>query len=98
MTSAGPNSHSLPERPALRARWTDRLASVLFALLCFEVGLFLLIYPWMDSWNWNLLVTAFPQWTAVLRSEQFRGAVSGLGVLNLLIGFWEALRLRKFSG
>lgn len=97
MNPAESNPHAEAGPKSRPANWMDRVASVLFAVLCLEVGLFLLIYPWTESWNWNLLVTANPQWTEALRSDQFRGAISGLGVLNLIIGLWEAVRLRRFS-
>lgn len=82
---------------APRPSWVERAAAVLFALLCLEVGLFLLIYPWTESWSWNWLIAANPKWAGVLRSDQFRGAVSGLGILNIFIGLLEAFRLRRFS-
>jgi hypothetical protein len=78
--------------------WTERVASVLFALLCLEVGLFLLIFPWTESWNWNLLVAGKPSWAPFLRSDQVRGAVSGLGILNIFIGLLEGWRLRRSGG
>lgn len=87
-----------PPPPAPRPRWTERAAAVLFALLCLEVGLFLLVYPWTGSWNWNMFIAGNPRWAPVLQSDQFRGAVSGLGILNIFIGVGEAFRLRRFSG
>lgn len=87
-----------PPAPAPRASWTERAAAVLFALLCLEVGLFLLVYPWTGSWNWNMLIAGNPRWAPMLQSDQFRGAVSGLGILNIFIGVAEAYRLRRFSG
>lgn len=83
--------------PAPRRRWVERAAAVLFALLCLEVGLFLLVYPWTESWGWNWLIAANPAWAPALRSDQFRGAISGLGILNIFIGLLEAFRLRRFS-
>lgn len=88
-----PGSGSAP-----RASWTERAAAVLFALLCLEVGLFLLVYPWTGSWSWNLLIAGNPRWAHLLQSTQFRGAISGLGVLNIFIGILEAIRLRRFAG
>ncbi len=35
--------------------WFNRLSSVLFIIFCFELGLFLLIYPWTDAWTENSL-------------------------------------------
>lgn len=81
------------------ASFMEKLSAVLFCIFCMEVGLFLLFYPWMDAlWSRNWLLRINPQWHAVVMSEHFRGAVSGLGVLNLFIGLVEVTRLRRFSG
>jgi len=39
---------SQPEAPAPK-HWLQRVASVLFVIFCFELGLFLLIYPWTEA-------------------------------------------------
>jgi hypothetical protein len=80
------------------ATWMQKLSAILFCVFCLELGLFLLIYPWMGSlWNHNWLFSLRPEWQKFLLSEQFRGAVSGLGILNLFIGFLEIIRLRRFA-
>ena len=38
--------------------WFQRLSSVLFIIFCFELGLFLLIYPWTDGWSDNYFAWA----------------------------------------
>ena len=38
--------------------WFQRLMSVLFIIFCFELGLFLLIYPWTDGWSDNYFAWA----------------------------------------
>jgi hypothetical protein len=75
----------------------QKASAVLFCVFCLEIGLFLLVYPWMDGWERNYLVQWRPQWAPILASQQFRGALSGLGVLNLFIAFTEVFRLRRFS-
>lgn len=87
-----------PEEPR-RASFLEKLSAVLFCIFCLEVGLFLLFYPWLDAlWSRNWLLRLNPQWHAVVMSEHFRGAVSGLGILNLFIAVIEIVRLRRFSG
>ncbi len=98
MTIPEPGHRPYDPPPAGRATWVERAAAVLFSVLCLEVGLFLLIFPWTESYDWNYLVTMNPRLTPYLLTEQIRGAVSGLGVLNILIGLWEAVRLRRFVG
>jgi hypothetical protein len=98
MTIPTPDHHSYDPPPAGHATWTERAAAVLFAILCLEVGLFLLIFPWTESYPANFLVTAWPRLTPWLVTDQARGALSGLGILNLFIGVSETLRLRRFAG
>jgi hypothetical protein len=80
------------------ASFFEKLSAILFCIFCLEVGLFLLFYPWLDAlWSRNWLLRINPQWHSLVMSEHFRGAVSGLGVLNLFIGVVEVTRLRRFS-
>ena len=88
-----------PDEGPVRATWMQKLSAILFCVFCLELGLFLLIYPWLGNlWNHNWFFTLRPEWQRFLLSEQFRGAISGLGILNLFIGFLEIVRLRRFAG
>ncbi len=40
-------------------------------------------------WERNYFLTAFPALHEIIRNNYLRGAVSGLGVVNLLMGFNE---------
>lgn len=89
-----------PEKPALKG-WFHRLTAVLFIIFCFEIGLFLLIYPWTDAWTGNYFAWAAPdtmqtQWHEFWNNAYVRGALSGLGVVNLWIALAELFRM--FSG
>jgi hypothetical protein len=67
----------------------DLLRRLLFAAYFFEVGVLLVIVPWSAFWDQNALLEAIPavyRWT---RSEFIRGAISGVGVLNIGAGFAE---------
>ena len=88
-----------PQPAPPKASLTEKLAAVLFCVFCIELGLFLLFYPWLGHlWERNWLLRFRPEWTAFLMSEEFRGAVSGLGILNLFVGLIETFRLRRFNG
>ena len=54
-----------------------------------EVGLVLILVPWSAFWEHNYFAVTFPLLQDVLRNNYVRGAVSGLGIVNLLIGFDE---------
>lgn len=78
-------------------RWYHKVAAIMTAIFCFELGIFLLIYPWVNEWDVNASV--IPAWGRTFwTSAWFRGAVSGLGLLNILISFSEVFRFRRFSG
>jgi hypothetical protein len=78
-------------------RWYHKLSGILFVVLCFEVGLFLVFFPWSDFWRPNLLGNLSPDWGMIWMNFYFRGAVSGLGLINIYISIAEAFRLRRFS-
>jgi hypothetical protein len=54
-----------------------------------EVGLVLVLVPWSGYWDRNYFAQVMPALQDVLRNNYVRGAVSGLGVVNLLVGFDE---------
>jgi hypothetical protein len=78
----------------------EKLTVVFFILLCFLLGMFLTILPWFNlngfgEWGDNYLLAfvaekaALPILRTAVASNWFRGAVTGLGILNLFIAFWE---------
>jgi len=82
-----------PLRPA--PDWPRKLGVVLFMMVCFEVGLFLVIFPWMQYWRNNSIASLSPWLHAVWISPYFRGAISGLGILNVYISIAEVVRFRR---
>jgi len=78
-----------------RLTWVHRLGILLFVLVCFEVGVFLLVFPWMDYWGSNWIAGLSPWVRGVWLSPYFRGALSGLGLLNIYISLAEVFRLRR---
>jgi hypothetical protein len=88
-----PAIEELPE--PLASDWRRKLGVVLFVMVCFEVGLFLLIFPWMQFWRNNSIAGLAPWMHELWISPYFRGALSGLGVLNLYISIAEVVRFRR---
>ena len=62
---------------------------LLLTAFFFEAGLVLLIVPWSAYWERNYFVQALPMLEPLLTNTFVRGAVSGLGLVNLLAGFVE---------
>ncbi len=84
------------------AGWFQRLSSILFIIFCFELGLFLLIYPWTDGWTanyfaWVVTGTVQPAWHSFWDNSYVRGAISGVGILNLWIAMAEVFRLFSWN-
>jgi hypothetical protein len=86
----------LPQRKQ-RIGSRRRLWLFLFAVFAFEIGTFLVVFPWMDSWPLNHFPTFFPGHEIELQDlwddPYFRGSLSFLGLLNVYIALREALHL-----
>jgi hypothetical protein len=66
---------------------------LLMAALFFEAGLVLLIVPWSVYWEQNYFVQALPVVQSLITNEFVRGAVSGLGLVNLFASLSEVWAL-----
>lgn len=83
----------------------EKLTVIFFVLLFLLVGIILIVFPWVDfgiiTWNDNYLLTLISQKTGLtflqptVASGWFRGAVSGLGILNLFFAFWEMAHFNR---
>jgi len=77
--------------------WYHKLGIFLFVIVCFEVGAFLAVFPWTPQWETNSVAGLFPFLHDLWASSYFRGALSGLGLLNIYISLGEVARLRRPS-
>ena len=81
---------------------TSRVVVVLYILLCLVVGTVLSLLPWIPQgyygfgdWGNNYFLLALVRKTGFYSLQNFmssgwvRGAVTGLGMLNLFAAFWE---------
>src|ERR1043166_3097097 len=86
---------------------TSRLTVIFYIILCFEIGIVLAVLPWvphglfgLSDWgnNYFLLAASRKVGFGVQRfvaSGWMRGAVSGIGLLNLGMGIWEMINFRR---
>jgi hypothetical protein len=89
-------ANSIARQPHSAARlWLRRLGVLLFVFLCATLGVMLMIVPWRPEWSDNPLLLAYPTLRDIVSSGFTRGMVTGLGLLNVWIGFWEALKYRE---
>jgi hypothetical protein len=75
--------------------WLRRLAVLMFVFMCASVGVFLVILPWRPEWTHNHLLLSYPGLRQFITSGFVRGVVSGLGMLDIWIGFWEAVHYHE---
>ena len=64
------------------------LAAIVF---CLELGLFLVVLPWTPLWEYNYFLLRFPAAAAWLLNDFLRGAVSGLGLIDIGLALGAAL-------
>lgn len=83
-----------------------KLTVIFFIVLCLLVGIFLTLLPWINiggfgDWgdnyflSWLAVKTNLPIIRTIVASGWFRGAVTGLGVLNVFLAFWEMAHFRQ---
>jgi hypothetical protein len=65
----------------------NRVFRALLVVLCFEMGALLLYLPWSAYWDQNYFLNHFPSLIPIVLNSFLRGAVSGVGVLDILLAF-----------
>jgi hypothetical protein len=75
--------------------WLHRLAVLIFVLLCAGTGVILVIFPWRLEWSDNYLLLRFPSLQPIFTNGFFRGVCTGLGLLDLWLGFAEAVHYHE---
>jgi hypothetical protein len=58
---------------------------VLISLDFFLLGVLLILLPWLDFWEHNFFLDKYPELIPFVLHPSLRGAVSGLGVLDILL-------------
>ena len=86
-----------------------KLSVIFYIVLCLEIGLVLTLGPWVpqgwlgsfSDWGNNYFLlyatqkTGLFQLQSIVASGWVRGAVSGVGILNLGIAFWEIFHFKQ---
>jgi len=75
--------------------WLHRITVLMFVFVCAAVGVLLVILPWRPEWTDNYLLHGSPWLQQFLGSGFVRGVCSGLGLLDIWIGFWEAIHYHE---
>jgi hypothetical protein len=93
--SSVPLAMPVRSAPSAGGVWLRRIAVLFFVFLCATLGVMLMIIPWRPEWSDNPLLSNFPALRAFVANGFTRGLATGLGVLNVWIGFWEAIQYRE---
>ena len=86
-----------------------KLSVIFYIILCLEIGLVLALLPWvpqgtlgvMSDWGNNYFLLYAARKTGVyalqtvVASGWIRGAVTGIGLLNIGIAFWEIFHFQQ---
>jgi hypothetical protein len=94
-TLSPPDENQRRHNPTAAERWMHRITVLLFVFLCAVIGVLLVILPWRAEWTDNHLLAAYPNVRMIVGSAFARGICSGLGVLDIWIGFWEAIHYHE---
>lgn len=85
-----------------------KLSVIFYIILCLEIGIVLALLPWvpqgtlgLSDWGNNYFLlyaarkTGIHTLQTVVASGWMRGAVTGIGLLNIGIAFWEIFHFQQ---
>src|SRR6267143_3842533 len=90
------------------SQMSSKLSVIFYIILCLEIGIVLAFLPWipqgmfgLSDWSNNYFLvlaarkTHFYGLQSFVASGWVRGAVSGVGLLNIAMGIWQMLHFRE---
>jgi len=78
-----------------------KITVIVYIVISFEIGLLLMFLPWTIWWDDNFFLYFLTgklqaPWIATfLKHKAVRGAVTGVGLLNILAGLYDIVRFRE---
>lgn len=73
-------------------KWHRRILGFCLVIFASELGVFLLVFPWQSNWGQSWIPVHVSGLADLWMSRYFRGALSGLGLLNLYVSITELFR------
>ena len=73
--------------PRCRPEGSALIRRLVYVAFFLEVGLLLVVLPWSGFWEHNYFVVEWPPLEPLVTNNFVRGAVTGLGLVNLYAGF-----------
>jgi hypothetical protein len=74
---------------------TARITVVFYVLLSLMAGGMLVVLPWFDWGGLGDFIRNFGWLNTIMNSGWIRGAVSGIGVMNIVLAFLELANFNK---
>lgn len=71
------------------------LRRMLLAVFFLEIGVLLIVVPWTSFWDQNVFIESSSSLQRMFNNHFVRGAVSGLGVINLGVAVLEIVSLLR---
>jgi len=84
-----------PDECSPEPLWARRLKLVIYVLFCIELGMLLAMLPWTRIWTENSLLLPHPALRQFAQQDFVRGAVTGLGLVDIWLGIREAVNYRE---
>lgn len=78
-----------------------KITVIVYIVISFEIGILLLLLPWSPWWHDNFFLyfisgKLHAPWVATfLTHKAVRGAVTGIGALNILAGLYDIFTFRE---
>ncbi len=94
-STASPAPSASPRSATAGEIWAQRLFMAAFLFLCTLLGVTLVVIPWTERWITNSILVGWPRLQTFFSLGFVRGVCSGLGLLDLWIGFSETLRYEE---
>jgi hypothetical protein len=91
---ATPTGHQPVDEYTDAPVWLQRVFAGTYVLFCIVLGIWLVALPWVGKWFEDGLVSRWPELQRVLQHGFVRGAVTGLGLIDIWLGVWEAVHYR----
>lgn len=90
----GPGDASPSQGAAVaRPRWHIAILRLCLILFTTEIGIVLVAFPWMSNWESNYFRDLLPKGNAYWDAPSFKGAVTGLGLVNLYVALLQVASL-----
>lgn len=74
--------------------WAARSSVVTYVIFCVWVGMMLAVIPWTPAWVNNGLIADHPMLRSLVEADFTRGLVTGVGLIDIFLGIWEAVHYR----